>query len=289
MTDTYHILVCDDDFDIVKAIQIYLEQAGYVVHHAYNGQQALEVLEKQTIHLVLLDIMMPLMDGMEAMAEMRKTRSMPIILVTAKGESHDKVSGLLGGADDYITKPFNGGELLARVNSQLRRYTQYKPYDPNEDTKGQIIDLGALVADKRKRAVIVDGEEYILTPIEFDILWLLMERPGKVFSSEDIYKKVWNEDSMGAVSTVSVHIRHIREKIEVNPKEPRYLKVMWGRGYMIDPKHLKRTKPEDPAMSGGEGHGGSNGGTDAEPRDAADGAHRAEGASEEKKGGAYGY
>lgn len=232
----YHILVCDDDFDIVQAIQIYLERAGYVVHHAYNGQQALDVLSKQTIHLVLLDIMMPLMDGIEAMREIRKTRSLPIILVTAKGENSDKVDGLLGGADDYVTKPFNAQEMLARVKSQLRRYTEFRPFNHGEEAKGEVLQQGALVADRRTGTVSVDGVARSLTPLEFDILWLLMEHPGRVYSSEEIYERVWKEDSMGAVSTVAVHIRHIREKIEINPREPRYVKVLWGRGYQMVPQ-----------------------------------------------------
>ncbi|WP_308539764.1 response regulator transcription factor [uncultured Murdochiella sp.] len=231
-----HILVCDDDFEIVQAIQIYLERAGYTVHHAYNGKQALEVLEKQPIHLVLLDIMMPLMDGMEALTHIRESRSLPVILVSAKGESSDKIDGLLGGADDYITKPFNAKELVARVKSQLRRYTQFRPYDPREDVEGVVLRQGTLILNRRNQSVEVDGTPRSLTPLEFSILWLLMEHPGRVYSSEEIYEAVWQEDSAGSVATVAVHIRHIREKIEINPREPRYLKVIWGRGYRMEPQ-----------------------------------------------------
>lgn len=238
-----HILVYDDDFEIVQAIQIYLERAGYSVHHAYNGQQALEVLEKQPIHLVLLDIMMPLMDGMEALTRIRETRSMPVILVSAKGESNDKIDGLLGGADDYITKPFHAKELVARVKSQLRRYMQFQQYDPLQEEKGVLLRQGTLVMNCREKTVEVDGVPKALTPLEFSILQLLMKRPGHVFSSEKIYQAVWQEDSLGAVATVAVHIRHIREKIEINPREPRYLKVIWGRGYKIEPQQDPQAAP----------------------------------------------
>lgn len=238
-----HILVCDDDFEIVQAIQIYLERAGYSVHHAYNGQQALEVLEKQPIHLVLLDIMMPLMDGMEALTRIRETRSLPVILVSAKGESNDKIDGLLDGADDYITKPFHAKELVARVKSQLRRYMQFQQYDPLQEEKGVLLRQGTLVMNCREKTVEVDGVPKALTPLEFSILQLLMKRPGHVFSSEKIYQAVWQEDSLGAVATVAVHIRHIREKIEINPRDPRYLKVIWGRGYKIEPQQDPQAAP----------------------------------------------
>lgn len=244
-----HILVCDDDFEIVQAIQIYLERAGYIVQHAYNGKQALEVLEKQPIHLVLLDIMMPLMDGMEALTRIRETRSLPVILVSAKGESNDKIDGLLGGADDYITKPFNAKELVARVKSQLRRYVQYRSYDPRQDLEGIVLRQGTLILNRRKQSVEVDGMPRSLTPLEFSILWLLMEHPGRVYSSEEIYESVWQEDSAGSVATVAVHIRHIREKIEINPREPRYLKVIWGRGYRLEPQSDPKQAEKNTATS----------------------------------------
>lgn len=234
----YNVLVCDDDSEIVRAIRVYLERAGYKVYEAYNGQQALDVLEKQSIHCVLLDIMMPLLDGMEAMEKIRQKRAVPIILVSAKSQAEDKISGLTEGADDYITKPFNGNELVARVGSQIRRYTKFQSYDPELD-KGNILSQGNLVLNLSLNKVEVNGKPISLTPTEFRILKMLMKKPGHIYNSEEIYEQVWKEAPIGSVSTVAVHIRHIREKIEINPQEPQFLKVVWGRGYMIE-------KQEDP-------------------------------------------
>lgn len=229
----YHILVCDDDIQIVRAIRIYLERAGYEVYEAYNGKQALEVLEKQSIHCILLDIMMPLLDGMEAMEKIRRQKAVPIILVSAKGETKDKIAGLEEGADDYITKPFDANELVARVGSQIRRYTQFHNYDPASD-EGNLLRQGNLQANLSLHQVEVDGRPVPLTPTEFRILVMLMQRPGNVYSSEEIYEKVWREASVGSVSTVAVHIRHIREKIEIDPENPQYIKVVWGQGYKFE-------------------------------------------------------
>lgn len=229
----YHILVCDDDIQIVRAIRIYLERAGYEVYEAYNGKQALEVLEKQSIHCILLDIMMPLLDGMEAMEKIRRQKAVPIILVSAKGETKDKIAGLEEGADDYITKPFDANELVARVGSQIRRYTQFHNYDPASD-EGNLLRQGNLQANLSLHQVEVDGRPVPLTPTEFRILVMLMQRPGHVYSSEEIYEKVWREASVGSVSTVAVHIRHIREKIEIDPENPQYIKVVWGQGYKFE-------------------------------------------------------
>lgn len=229
----YHILVCDDDIQIVRAIRIYLERAGYEVYEAYNGKQALEVLEKQSIHCILLDIMMPLLDGMEAMEKIRRQKAVPIILVSAKGETKDKIAGLEEGADDYITKPFDANELVARVGSQIRRYTQFHNYDPASD-EGNLLRQGNLQANLSLHQVEVDGRPVPLTPTEFRILVMLMQRPGHVYSSEEIYEKVWREASVGSVSTVAVHIRHIREKIEIDPENPQYIKVVWGQGYKYE-------------------------------------------------------
>lgn len=229
----YHILVCDDDIQIVRAIRIYLERAGYEVYEAYNGKQALEVLEKQSIHCILLDIMMPLLDGMEAMEKIRRQKAVPIILVSAKGETKDKIAGLEEGADDYITKPFDANELVARVGSQIRRYTQFHNYDPASD-EGNLLRQGNLQANLSLHQVEVDGQPVPLTPTEFRILVMLMQRPGHVYSSEEIYEKVWREASVGSVSTVAVHIRHIREKIEIDPENPQYIKVVWGQGYKFE-------------------------------------------------------
>ncbi len=229
----YHILVCDDDTEIVRAIRIYLERAGYEVYEAYNGRQALEVLEKQSIHCILLDIMMPLLDGMEALEEIRRQKAVPIILVSAKGEAKDKIAGLEEGADDYITKPFDANELVARVGSQIRRYTQFHSYDPASD-EGNILRQGNLQVNLSLRQVEVEGRPITLTPTEFRILVMLMEKPGHIYSSEEIYEKVWREASAGSVSTVAVHIRHLREKIEINAQDPQYIKVVWGQGYKLD-------------------------------------------------------
>lgn len=225
----YHILVCDDEKDIVSALKIYLTADGYEVFCAYNGKEALEVLEKEEIHLVLMDIMMPQMDGITAMTKIRETSNVPIILLTAKGEDTDKVLGLTVGADDYVTKPFNPVELQARVKSQLRRYMQLGGGNIKKDT----LSIAGIELDDRTKQVTLDGEPVSLTRTEYDILKLLMEHPGQVFSPNQIYEEVWKDNPYGTENTVAVHIRHLREKVEYNPAEPRYLKVVWGRGYKI--------------------------------------------------------
>ena len=229
----YRILVCDDERDIVSALKIYLEAEGYEVLSAENGQEALAVLERQEVHLVLLDIMMPVMGGMQAAVKIRERSNVPLIFLTAKGEDMDKVLGLNIGADDYITKPFHPVELLARVRSQLRRYLQLG----GNTIKENKLCLGGIELDDRSKQVSVDGEAVSLTPTEYDILKLLMSHPRKVFSPAEIYEQVWHESPLGFESTVAVHIRHLREKLEINPAEPRYLKVVWGRGYKMEAIH----------------------------------------------------
>lgn len=226
----YNILVCDDERDIVSALEIYLRSEGYTVYAANNGREALDVLAREEIHLVLLDLMMPVMDGMSAMVEIRKRSNVPVILLTAKSEDTDKVLGLNVGADDYITKPFNPVELLARVRSQLRRYMQLG----GTVAKKERFVIGGIELDDAAKEVTLDGEEVSLTRTEYDILRLLMEQPGRVFSPREIYEAVWKDVSFGTENTVAVHIRHLREKIEYNPAEPRYLKVVWGRGYKME-------------------------------------------------------
>ena len=226
----YNILVCDDEKDIVSALEIYLRSEGYTVYSAYNGREALELLEREEIHLVLLDLMMPVMDGMSAMIEIRKKSNVPVILLTAKSEDTDKVLGLNVGADDYITKPFNPVELLARVRSQLRRYMQLG----GTVAKKERFVIGGIELDDVTKEVTLDGDAVSLTRTEYDILKLLMEQPGRVFSPKEIYEAVWKDASIGTENTVAVHIRHLREKIEYNPAEPRYLKVVWGRGYKME-------------------------------------------------------
>lgn len=228
----YNILVCDDEVDIVSALKIYLESEGYSVYSAFDGFQAIEIMEKEDIHLILLDIMMPRCDGITAMAKIRQKNNVPVILLTAKGEDTDKVLGLNVGADDYVTKPFNPIELLARVRSQLRRYFSLGAAVPSEDAS--VLAVGAIVLDDRFKIVTVDGETVSLTPTEFEILKLLMQSPGEVFSLKRIYQSVWNEPVIGNEGTVAVHIRHLREKIEINPAIPRYLKVVWAHGYKIE-------------------------------------------------------
>ena len=226
-----NILVCDDDKEIVEAIEIYLSQEGYRVLKAYDGIQALGMMEQEEIHLLILDVMMPRLDGIRATLKIREKSSIPIIILSAKSEDADKILGLNVGADDYVTKPFNPLELVARVKSQLRRYTKLgnmPPENPN------IYQVGGLVIDDDRKEVSVDGEVVRLTPIEYNILLLLVRHPGKVFSIEQIYQNIWNEEAIGADNTVAVHIRHIREKIEINPKDPRYLKVVWGVGYKVE-------------------------------------------------------
>ena len=227
-----NILVCDDDKEIVDAIDIYLSQEGYHILKAYDGLQAIEIMKKEEVHLILLDIMMPNLDGIRATRKIRETSSVPIIMLSAKSEDVDKILGLNIGADDYITKPFNPLELIARVKSQLRRYTQLGNLATEE--KEAVYVCGGLVVNDDLKTVTVDGEPVKLTPIEYNILVLLIKNQGKVFSIEQIYENIWNEEAIGADNTVAVHIRHIREKIEINPREPRYLKVDWGIGYKIE-------------------------------------------------------
>ena len=228
-----NILICDDERDIVSALKIYLSSEGYTLFEAYTGREALEVVKKHDIHLILMDIMMPEMDGISATAKLRETCNVPIILLTAKSEDTDKVLGLNMGADDYITKPFNPMEVLARVRSQLRRYTSLG----GMEQKPNRIVIGGIALDDDTKTVTVDGEPVSLTPIEYNILLLLMRHPGRVYSSAQIYEKVWNESAFGSVGAVAVHIRHLREKLEINPSEPRYLKVVWGLGYKMEPNN----------------------------------------------------
>ena len=224
------ILVCDDAKEIVDAIEIYLIQEGFKVEKAYDGEQALEILHNKKIDLMVIDVMMPKLDGIRATFQVRKTSSIPIIILSAKTEDADKILGLNVGADDYVTKPFNPLELVARVKSQLRRYTTLS----SSVQGGTTYEAGGLVINDDLKKVTVDGEEVKLTPIEYNILLLLMKNKGKVYSISQIYEEIWNEEAIGADNTVAVHIRHIREKIEINPKEPRYLKVVWGVGYKIE-------------------------------------------------------
>ena len=228
----FNILVCDDDKEIVDAIDIYLSQEGYHILKAYDGLQAIEIMKKEEVHLILLDIMMPNLDGIRATRKIRETSSVPIIMLSAKSEDVDKILGLNIGAYDYITKPFNPLELIARVKSQLRRYTQLGNLATEE--KEAVYVCGGLVVNDDLKTVTVDGEPVKLTPIEYNILVLLIKNQGKVVSIEQIYENIWNEEAIGADNTVAVHIRHIREKIEINPREPRYLKVVWGIGYKIE-------------------------------------------------------
>lgn len=226
------ILVCDDDKEIVEAIEIYLTQEGYEIVKAYDGQEALKVLKEMPIDLLVIDVMMPRLDGIRATLKIREKNNIPIIILSAKSEDADKILGLNVGADDYVTKPFNPLELVARVKSQLRRYTRLGSTLKNENEA--VYTTGGLSINDDLKQVTVDGEPVKLTPIEYNILLLLVRNQGKVFSIEQIYESIWNEDAIGADNTVAVHIRHIREKIEINPKEPRYLKVVWGVGYKIE-------------------------------------------------------
>ena len=226
----YNVLVCDDEKDIVSALKIYLTSDGYQVLEAYNGKEAIEIVEKNEVHLVLMDIMMPVMDGIQAMVKIRELSNVPVILLTAKSEDTDKILGLTVGADDYVTKPFNPVELQARVKSQLRRYMQL-------GSGNKVIGksrMGGIELDDRAKEVTLDGEKVNLTRTEYDILKLLLEHPGEVFSPNQIYERVWKDNPYGTENTVAVHIRHLREKIEYNPQEPRYLKVVWGRGYKME-------------------------------------------------------
>lgn len=226
------ILVCDDEKDIVEAIDIYLTQEGYEVLKAYDGDEAIKVLKRNEVDLLIMDVMMPRLDGIRATLKIRENMSLPIIILSAKSEDADKILGLNIGADDYITKPFNPLELVARVKSQLRRYTQLGS-TARSDNQSEFRTGGLVIRDDLKE-VTVDGEKVKLTPIEYNILLLLVKNQGKVFSINQIYENIWNEEAIGADNTVAVHIRHIREKIEINPKEPRYLKVVWGVGYKVE-------------------------------------------------------
>ena len=227
----YHVLICDDQPDIVNALKIYLTPEGYNLFEAFTGQEALDIVRKNDIHLILLDVMMPVMDGITATSKIREFSNAPIILLTAKSETEDKVLGLNVGADDYITKPFVPVEVLARVGSQLRRYDRLgsKP-----ETVDGNLTVGGVTLDDRTKSVMVDGEAVSLTPTEYAILHLLMANPGKVFSTKVLYESVWQETALGSEGAVAVHIRHLREKIEINPSEPRYLKVVWGQGYKME-------------------------------------------------------
>ncbi len=229
----YHILVCEDEIEIGNAVEIYLKNQGYRVFRAYNGQQGLEIIRSQTIHLALVDLMMPVMDGLTMIMQLRQEYDFPVIVLSAKSEDMDKITGLNMGADDYITKPFTPMELLARVNSQLRRYAKFLTLKENQETSDQIYTVGGLELNTDTREVTLDGTPVRMTPIEFKILQLLMKNPGRVFSAEEIYERVWNEEAI-ATDTVMVHIRNIREKIEIDPRNPRYLKVVWGVGYKIE-------------------------------------------------------
>lgn len=227
----YNVLVCDDDKEIVEAIEIYLTKEGYNVLKAYDGVEAIEQLERNDIQLLLIDVMMPRLDGLRATLKIRKNSSIPIIILSAKSEDSDKIIGLDVGADDYITKPFNPLELTARVKSQLRRYTKLGTI---AEVKSNTYIVGGLEIDDDCKKVTVDGEEVKLTPIEYNILLFLTKNAGRVFNIDQIYENVWDEEAIAADNTVAVHIRHIREKIEINPKEPRYLKVVWGIGYKVE-------------------------------------------------------
>ncbi len=225
-----NILICDDDKDIANALKIYLKNQNYNIYMAHNGREAVDMVSEMEIHLVLMDIMMPVMDGLTAMAEIRKHSNIPIILLTAKSEDSDKILGLDTGADDYITKPFNPKEVTARVASSLRRYFDLGTVTSSVNT----YRIGGIEMDDLQRRVTIDGVEIILTPKEYDILKLLMRNPGKIFSPADIYSSVWNERVIGCEGSVAVHIRHLREKIEIDPANPRTLKVVWGQGYKIE-------------------------------------------------------
>lgn len=227
----YHILICDDQPDIVNALKIYLSPEGYKLYEAFNGKDAVQIVKDNDIHLILLDVMMPVMDGITTTAKIREFSNVPIILLTAKSETEDKVLGLNVGADDYITKPFVPVEVLARVRSQLRRYAHLGSY-PEPDSG--CLTLGSIHLDDRTKTVTVEGEPVALTPTEYAILHLLMANPGKVFSTKVLYESVWQEAALGSEGAVAVHIRHLREKIELNPSEPRYLKVVWGQGYKME-------------------------------------------------------
>ena len=227
----YNILICDDERDIVSALKIYLEAEGYATVAAYNGNEAVEAVKNNAVHLALMDIMMPECDGITAMTQIREISNIPVILLTAKGEDTDKILGLNVGADDYITKPFNPVEVIARVRSQLRRYMQLGGGSPKKEDG---YTVGGIELNDKTKQVFADGEEVPLTPTEFEILKLLMKNAGAVLSPKEIYESVWGGDAFGAESTVAVHIRHLREKIEINPSDPKYLKVVWAHGYKLE-------------------------------------------------------
>lgn len=230
------VLIADDEKDIRSALRIYLKPEGYTLLEAENGKQVLETIQKEKVDLVLLDIMMPVMDGIETISRLREFSNVPVILLTAKSEDTDKVMGLNIGADDYITKPFNPAEVIARVRSQLRRYTRLG----GQVTSKSRWEIGGITVDDDAKSVTVDGEKVSLTPMEYGILRLLIQNPGKVYSSEQIYKEVWKDEPIGSEGTIAVHIRHLREKIEINPKDPRYIKVVWGQGYLMETTHEKK-------------------------------------------------
>ena len=234
----YNILVVDDDKEIVNAIEIYLSQEGYHIIKAYDGEEALEKLKENEIHLIILDIMMPNKDGIETLQEIRKDKTIPVIMLSAKSEDYDKISGLNTGADDYVTKPFNPLELIARVKSNSRRYVDFSHANDtngkNKNPKEKVLKTGTLEMNDETKKVMVDGKDIKLTATEYNILKFLLENKGKVYSIEQIYENVWNEESYGAENIIAVHIRHIREKIEINPKDPKYLKVIWGIGYKVE-------------------------------------------------------
>lgn len=230
----HNILICDDERDIVSALKIYLSSENCNLYEAYTGREALEIIRNNDIHLALMDIMMPEMDGITAVAKIREEYNIPIIFLTAKGEDADIILGLNMGADDYIVKPFNPMEVIARVRSHLRRYTMLGGAVDMAEKSGSVLEVGGIRLNDDEKSVSVDGESISLTPIEYSILLLMMKEPGRVFSGKEIYRKVWKENPMGNDGVVAVHIRHLREKIEINPSEPRYLKVIWGQGYKME-------------------------------------------------------
>ena len=229
-----NILICDDDKEIAAAIAVYLQNEGYAPLLAYNGKEALAILDQTEVQLVIMDVMMPEMDGLRALMEIRRERNIPVIMLSAKSEDADKILGLNVGADDYIAKPFNPLELIARVKSQIRRYTALGSRQQTDGLGEGVYTAGGLTMDDNLKMVSVDGEEIRLTPLEYKILHLLIRHPGRVFSIDEIYERVWGEDAAGGGSTVTVHIRRIREKIEINPGEPKYIKVVWGLGYKME-------------------------------------------------------
>lgn len=226
----YNILICDDERDIRNALKIYLSGEGYNIFEAATGKEALDIISNSDIHLVLMDIMMPALDGISAVSKLRESSNIPVIFLTAKSEDMDKIMGLTVGADDYVTKPFNPLEVIARVKAQLRRYA----YLGGMEHKQKSLSVGGIELDDDSKRVTLDGEEISLTPTEYDILKLLMTEPGKVYSSKDIYRIIWNDAPLGAEGTIAVHIRHLREKLEIDPGNPRYLKVIWGHGYKLE-------------------------------------------------------